>query len=277
METCSFVRGCDKESLLAFRAAAELGPEQVAGLILCGDLRTVEAEMETDEKNFRSLIHSHIECPFHIIGGRSVSSSDKDDEGRGSDYDESFSHFRGGSLAPYRRRLPGHFACELTRFLEESIIPPKDSTIREIRYRKNFWSELYRAGLPEIVGRCSAYLIICWGIAKVSSYQKESISDTGIRIKSGYLDIKKQVLTFFGKSIAIRILGIFKKKDDEEQQELQLIEDDRTEETDNELSDETARDKSLPHFQKSLHSQSLSIDVARLSDSIELEGRGINL
>eukprot|EP00547_Thalassionema_nitzschioides_P016636 CAMPEP_0194255838 /NCGR_PEP_ID=MMETSP0158-20130606/35418_1 /TAXON_ID=33649 /ORGANISM="Thalassionema nitzschioides, Strain L26-B" /LENGTH=383 /DNA_ID=CAMNT_0038994323 /DNA_START=185 /DNA_END=1336 /DNA_ORIENTATION=- len=258
--------GCDKESILAFRAAAELGPEQIAGLILCGDLRTVESEMGNNKKNIGSFVKSHVECPFRIIGG-TLSSSDQ--ASTGSDLDELFGRFRGGSLAPYRRRLPEHFAWELTRFLEENIILPDDSLSQEVQYDEKFWSKLYHAGLSEIIGRCSAYLVIFLGIAKVSSYQKESISDTGIRIQKGYVDTKEQLITFVGKAIAIKVLDRIRKKDKQEEQEVELDNNGQTGKEENDVSaPESEQEHPCPDHQATR---------PKLSDSIVYEGCGINL
>lgn len=128
--------GCDDESLLAMETAMILGPERIAGLILCGDLTEANRlAMETGGVPvLDNFLHSILDCPFVIVwdgGARSIvsgssaheaieSSSTYASSNGGRDGVDGRCVILGGGSAPHRTK-PEYFAWVLARFVEEKL------------------------------------------------------------------------------------------------------------------------------------------------------------
>lgn len=103
--------GCDEEGVLAMETAMMLAPDQVVGLILCGDLTdSNRLAVESGGIELDAFLHRILDCPFVIISeGGSTSAA------VGSSV-----HILGGGQAPYQTK-PEQFAWILTRFVEEKL------------------------------------------------------------------------------------------------------------------------------------------------------------
>jgi len=155
--------GCDAEAALAVKAALQLAPERVVGLILCGNLHEAASVMNapsspssssSSSRSSRSSssssdfaldhhLHERLHCPFTIIwnGGAVAEQHSSSDDyspttattsagadlstsgGSGSSLTPHRTVIIGGGAAPHRRR-PEIFAWVLTRFVEDKIAPP---------------------------------------------------------------------------------------------------------------------------------------------------------
>mmetsp|Transcript_37902 Transcript_37902/g.113264 ORF Transcript_37902/g.113264 Transcript_37902/m.113264 type:complete len:649 (-) Transcript_37902:4-1950(-) len=137
--------GCGSEAALAVDAALSLAPERVAGVVLCGDLTSVESFAEELKAPSPQLldqflpcidtfVEENLSCPCTIIWDGDLftlpSFEGKHSPGRKS-Y-ESFNKIRrmverhraliiGGGSSPHRR-LPDQFAWVLTRFVEQQVV-----------------------------------------------------------------------------------------------------------------------------------------------------------
>jgi hypothetical protein len=127
--------GCDEESVLLIEAAIRMAPERVAGLVLCGDLQSVERHVEklienlerqashldedTTNMSVDSFLEDFLDCPTSIIWG-----GDRGDDciTREAEVDTLRSVIIGGGVAPHRR-LPEQFAWTLSRFVENKVSP----------------------------------------------------------------------------------------------------------------------------------------------------------
>jgi pimeloyl-ACP methyl ester carboxylesterase len=141
--------GCDSESALAIRAAMELAPDRVVGLVLCGNLQAADdfvANMYPQNRRLPGsfavdrFLQSNLRCPFQIVWDGDVPAMPYF-SGSGSDAASSeplqTSHrslVLGGGSAPHRRR-PELFAWVLTRFVEEKIAPTQVSRFKVPRAR----------------------------------------------------------------------------------------------------------------------------------------------
>jgi hypothetical protein len=141
--------GCDSESALAIRAAMELAPERVVGLVLCGNLQAADdfvANMYPQNRRLPGsfavdrFLQSNLRCPFQIVWDGDVPAMPYF-SGSGSAAASSeplqTSHrslVLGGGSAPHRRR-PELFAWVLTRFVEEKIAPTQVSRFKVPRAR----------------------------------------------------------------------------------------------------------------------------------------------
>jgi hypothetical protein len=141
--------GCDSESALAIRAAMELAPDRVVGLVLCGNLQAADDFVANIYPQNRRLpgsfavdrfLQSVLDCPFQIVWDGDVPAMPYF-SGSGSDAASSeplqTSHrslVLGGGSAPHRRR-PELFAWVLTRFVEEKIAPTQVSRFKVPRAR----------------------------------------------------------------------------------------------------------------------------------------------
>jgi len=124
--------GCDDESALAMETAIMLGPNRVAGLILCGDLSAANqcAEDMGGVRVLDSFLHRVLDCPFVIVwdgGARSIASGSSTHEAietKSSPFDDDGLDVRcvilGGGSAPHRTK-PEYFAWILARFVEEKL------------------------------------------------------------------------------------------------------------------------------------------------------------
>ena len=124
--------GCDDESALAMETALMLAPDRVAGLILCGDLKSANqfAEEQGGDRVVDSFLHRYLDCPFVIVwdgGARSIvsgSSAHEAIETTSSPFDGDGVDGRcvilGGGSAPHRTK-PDYFAWVLRRFVEEKL------------------------------------------------------------------------------------------------------------------------------------------------------------
>lgn len=125
--------GCDEESILLIEAAIRMAPDRVAGLVLCGDLQSVEKHIETQIQNMKnqgvheedynmnldSFLVDFLDCPTSIIWGGNYGD---DRIIREPEVDTMRSVIIGGGLAPHRR-LPEQFAWTLSRFVENKVSP----------------------------------------------------------------------------------------------------------------------------------------------------------
>jgi hypothetical protein len=137
--------GCDAEALTAVQAAVQLAPSgRVAGLVLCGDLKsvmdmilvgdwdvTVNGIRNTNKlmiENFGIdlFLQDRLQCPFTIVWSGDSPSLPLSQNLSPAEAEafEALSNNRylilGGGAAPHRRR-PELFAWVLTRFVEEKI------------------------------------------------------------------------------------------------------------------------------------------------------------
>jgi len=110
------VVGCDTESTLAIETALMLAPDQVAGLILCGDqTESYQFAREAGIHELDSFLGQVLGCPFVIVTGGEASKG-QEIEGRSNDR----CSILGGGSAPHRLK-PDQFAWALTRFVEERL------------------------------------------------------------------------------------------------------------------------------------------------------------
>lgn len=121
--------GCDDDSSLAMETAMMLGPDRVAGLILCGDLTAAnQFAEETGGVLLDSFLHRVLDCPFVIVwdgGARSIvsgSSAHQAVESKSSPFDGDGAQdgrcvILGGGSAPHRTK-PEDFAWVLRRFVD---------------------------------------------------------------------------------------------------------------------------------------------------------------
>lgn len=191
--------GCDREAVMAIKAALSLAPDQVAGLILCGDLR--EAHKMVGGDNLDEFLDEHMECPYSVIW-----------DGDGSySLDQHHCLIRGGGSAPHRR-LPEQFAWALTRFVEEQVAPVREAiearriesspgapTILLRRFK--FLDKLFTPGGWLVTGRVLAEAVFYVSALKVALYQYENIYDGMSRLHKGY-----RSLAVFPRR-AMRLLG----------------------------------------------------------------------
>jgi hypothetical protein len=137
--------GCDQEAVLAMEAALRLAPDRIAGLVLCGDLSSLQEHIEKqfsalnsssdlmdEEVTVDTFLEDNVDCPCSIIwdgDASSWSTSNSEDlpssmgvsRVKGSDGGNR-NVIIGGGLAPHRR-LPEQFAWTLTRFVENHVSP----------------------------------------------------------------------------------------------------------------------------------------------------------
>jgi pimeloyl-ACP methyl ester carboxylesterase len=140
---------CDSESALAIRAAMELAPGRVVGLVLCGNLKAADdfvANMYPQNRRLPGsfavdrFLHSNLRCPFQIVWdgdvpARSYFSGSGLDAAASEPLQKDHRNLvLGGGSAPHRRR-PEHFAWVLTRFVEEKIAPTQVSRFKVPRAR----------------------------------------------------------------------------------------------------------------------------------------------
>ncbi|CAJ1969606.1 unnamed protein product [Cylindrotheca closterium] len=115
--------GCDKESLLAMETAMMLSGDQVAGLVLCGDL--TEADSQSSASGFDvldSFLKQTLQCPFVIVWDGDAPSLIHGSSARESVESNTSDRclILGGGSAPHRTK-PEQFTWILTRFVEEKI------------------------------------------------------------------------------------------------------------------------------------------------------------
>ncbi|KAL3932090.1 MAG: hypothetical protein SGBAC_011014 [Bacillariaceae sp.] len=119
--------GCDKEAILAMETAIMLSGDnnQVAGLVLCGDL--TEADAQSSASGFDvldSFLKQTLHCPFVIIwDGDSPSliyGSTAHESVESSESSTDRCLILGGGSAPHRTK-PEQFTWILTRFVEEKV------------------------------------------------------------------------------------------------------------------------------------------------------------
>jgi pimeloyl-ACP methyl ester carboxylesterase len=146
--------GCDSEAALTVQAAIRLAPSgRVAGLVLCGDLATLQDEIlqsgwDITVDGIRStnrllidnfvvdlFLRENVQCPFTVVwagdapsllpnvGAHALAPPELDavEAMLGNRY-----VILGGGAAPHRRR-PELFAWVLTRFVEEKIADTADA------------------------------------------------------------------------------------------------------------------------------------------------------
>jgi hypothetical protein len=137
--------GCDAEALTAVQAAVQLAPSgRVAGLVLCGDLKsvmdmilvgdwdvTVNGIRNTNKLMIENFgidlyLQDRLQCPFTVVWSGDSPSLPLSQALSPAEAEafEALSNNRylilGGGAAPHRRR-PELFAWVLTRFVEEKI------------------------------------------------------------------------------------------------------------------------------------------------------------
>ena len=187
--------GCDKEAILAIEAALRLGPDQVAGLILCGDLtyakehvaklmrsiprssRTLDNDNDSEDggrKDYRSIdsfLRDYLNCPCTIVwdGDASYYTTNgltTPTDGRVA--------VLGGGIAPHRQ-FPDRFAWVVSRFIEKHVI---NSSVRGLVRGGSAvvtvpMSEEVRLGINMVkgslllAGRGIASAIVCVSVARV--------------------------------------------------------------------------------------------------------------
>lgn len=118
--------GCDDECVLAMETAMMLAPDQVVGLILCGDVSEANrSAIEWGGIEIDSFLHRVLDCPFVIVWDGRESSlpamAGGGIEGSTTSIDMSErALILGGGDAPYQSK-PEIFAWVLTRFVEEKL------------------------------------------------------------------------------------------------------------------------------------------------------------
>jgi pimeloyl-ACP methyl ester carboxylesterase len=213
---------CDSESALAIRAAMELAPDRVVGLVLCGNLQAADDFVANIYPQNRRLpgsfavdrfLQSNLRCPFQIVWdgdvpARSYFSGSGLDAPASEPLEKGHrSLVLGGGSAPHRRR-PEHFAWVLTRFVEEKIAPSKVSRFKVPRARarggqqtlgqqgqkpsqapKNSLllslSELVSPGSLVVWGRVAASALFYSTMVKIAFFQYESVRGGFITINTG--------------------------------------------------------------------------------------------
>jgi len=121
--------GCDDECVLAMETAMMLAPDQVVGLILCGDITEANrCAIEWGGIELDNFLHRVLDCPFVIVwdgrqstlpGGSGSTAAGDMDESATIDMSER-ALILGGGDAPYQSK-PEQFAWVLTRFVEEKL------------------------------------------------------------------------------------------------------------------------------------------------------------
>ena len=154
------VVGCDKAgALAALEAEAALGAEEVAGVVLIGDLINLRSflleEMpELDPRHPRLLdeyLLRYVECPSTIVWDGNIATLKKKGTIEANlrfpveAYDSLRCVVLGGGEAPHRR-TPEQLAWVLTRFVEEKVVDHKSHVIKVDSRRacKSRPSESYR-------------------------------------------------------------------------------------------------------------------------------------
>lgn len=120
--------GCDKETLLATQTAMRLSGDQVAGLVLCGDLTEANAHSSASGFNvLDSFLQTTLDCPFVIIwdgDSPSLIHGSTAHESLESNQASNRCLILGGGSAPHRTK-PEQFTWILTRFIEEKLELPQ--------------------------------------------------------------------------------------------------------------------------------------------------------
>lgn len=134
----------------ALEAAYELAPDEVAGIVLCGDLTDVTSFIVKNsphqylDPNSPRLIDDYIlqyiDCPFSIVSDGNALKSKRSTDFSSSFYaEERYQGMRsiviGGGEAPHRRS-PEQFSWVLSRFVEEKIAGPKVPEVQRLKKRK---------------------------------------------------------------------------------------------------------------------------------------------
>lgn len=162
---------CDAESALAVEAALELAPDRVVGLVLCGNLDSIEPLINLYNRNNKErsvsphratgdtptntfhvdrFLKRHLACPFTIVwGGDGSPILDDDDDDNANDasktvistpvsdlcgIDDEVKAARRvilGAGSAPHRRRPEMFSWVLTRFVEEEIATLPPPSIRQ--------------------------------------------------------------------------------------------------------------------------------------------------
>jgi pimeloyl-ACP methyl ester carboxylesterase len=216
---------CDSESALAIRAAMELAPDRVVGLVLCGNLEAADAFVANMYPQNRRLpgsfavdrfLQSNLRCPFQIVWDGDVPAMPYfSGSGSGATSSEPLqtSHrslVLGGGSAPHRRR-PELFAWVLTRFVEEKIAPTQVSRFKVPRARARggrqaliqgqqgpkamshapkhplllSLSEFLSPGSLVVWGRVVASALLYSTILRIALFQYESVRGGIININTG--------------------------------------------------------------------------------------------
>lgn len=221
----AIVVGCDDESHLAVEAALRLAPKRIAGLVLCGELSSVNdfvAHLAAPEQDGRdskpigafsidSYLRDNLDCPFAVVWDGGIPKALK---GAKTPLGEMLGDrclVLGGGTAPHRR-LPEQFAWVLTRFVEEKVatqlshpsvstLPNKEekdgihfsddgkSSDRVNRMRlPPFLEEFFSPGTFIVAGRVAAAALFYVTALKVVVYQYDNV-------RSGMLGLRSSVET----------------------------------------------------------------------------------
>lgn len=129
--------GCDTEVVLAMQAAAQLAPDRIVGLVLCGNLHSGQdfcqsrlsgPDTKLPNSSIDRFLGRYLDCPYTIVWDGDdpthqpvLSSGSGVSESSGIATDVR-SLVIGGGIAPHRRR-PKLFSWVLTRFVEQRIAP----------------------------------------------------------------------------------------------------------------------------------------------------------
>mmetsp|Transcript_20903 Transcript_20903/g.31846 ORF Transcript_20903/g.31846 Transcript_20903/m.31846 type:complete len:497 (-) Transcript_20903:112-1602(-) len=137
-------------AVAALEAAYELAPDEVAGIVLCGNLAEVvpfivknSPQPHLDTNNPRLIddyILQNIDCPFSIVSDGNALTSKRATDFSSSFYaEERYQGLRsiviGGGEAPHRRS-PEQFSWVLARFVEEKIAGPKVPEVPQLQKRE---------------------------------------------------------------------------------------------------------------------------------------------
>mmetsp|Transcript_23123 Transcript_23123/g.38223 ORF Transcript_23123/g.38223 Transcript_23123/m.38223 type:complete len:552 (+) Transcript_23123:176-1831(+) len=214
--------GCDREAVMAIRAALQLAPKgRVAGLILCGDLTDVQqSDTCAGGDDIDAFLQEHcVHCPYSVIwdgaaplnhnyklSAAAAASDAQDSSGGGVEHHRCL--IRGGGSAPHRR-LPEQFAWALTRFVEEQVAPVRGggggdalTTVQKKRRGRKFLDKLVTPGGLLVVGRVLAEAVFYVSAMKVVLYQYENIYWGTTKVYRGY----KTLFSVWPKR-ALRLLG----------------------------------------------------------------------
>jgi hypothetical protein len=215
--------GCDKEAVMAIRAALQLAPDRIAGLILCGDMTNVQDGISIQQNGNNASIDIHVflqqylQCPYSVIWDGAAAGAADTDNNNNSNKDLLEHHrclIRGGGSAPHRR-LPEQFAWALTRFVEEQVAPVADdnnaaalaSTRGGARRRIKFMDRLVTPGGLLVAGRVLAEAVFYVSAMKVMLYQYENIYWGMSKVSSGYRMIfsawPKRVFKLLGRALFV--------------------------------------------------------------------------
>lgn len=198
--------GCDEEAVKAIEAAMRLAPRRVAGLVLCGNLKSVEKMVQSrqmgasaDSKGYDvvdSFLRGHLDCPYTIIWDGNEHQKPRpsaEPVGSGDMFALNRCLILGGGMSPHRR-LPEQFAWALTRFVEEKIAPlktplaiqasqesaPSGSEKRSRWRKRNFLpyglDDMFTPGGLLVAGRIVASVIMYASAMKVAVYQYENLN-----------------------------------------------------------------------------------------------------